>query len=106
MITAPQTAAPPQTNGSARPPTSITASGTSRATVASRRPTGPKVVSVFAQWVVRMARSTRVAGATGPAHVVVGAVAPVAAGTAAAKHCPYQTAPAASTAPHEEQRSM
>ena len=48
----------------------ITINGTSKPTVATVRPTGPNVVSVFAQRVIRMTRSGRGAEATGPAHVV------------------------------------
>src|SRR3954452_6278428 len=106
MITAPQTAAPPQTNGSARPPTTMTRSGTRSATVASTRPIGPNVVSVFAQRVVRIMRWTPAGGTTGPAQVAGGAgrAAAAGAGAAGAKHCPHQTAPATSVAPQAEQR--
>src|SRR4051794_10959696 len=104
MITAPQTAAPPQTKGSARPPTIITASGTSSATVAIRRPAGPNVVSVFAHRVVRIARSTRGGGATGPCQV--GDVGCAGAAATAAKHCAHHVAPARSDAPQAAHLSI
>src|SRR3954452_13533802 len=96
-ITAAQTAAPPQTNGSARPPTTMTTSGPSRPSVASRRPTGPNVVSVFAHRVVRIARSARAGGATGPCQFedTVGA----AAAATGSKHCAHHVAPTRSEAP-------
>src|SRR3954447_22201410 len=96
MITAPQTAAPPQTNGSARPPTTMTTSGTSSPSVASRRPTGPNVVSVLAHRVLRIARSARAGGATGPCQLEdTGA----AAGATGWKHCAHHVAPTRSVAP-------
>src|SRR4051812_18533676 len=100
MITAPQTAAPPQTNGSARPPTTMTTSGTSRPSVAISRPTGPNVVSVFAHRVVRIARSGRAGGATGPCQVEDTVEVTVAAAAATgSKHCAHQVAPTRSEAP-------
>jgi len=84
MITS-QITAPPHANGSAIPPTTMTAKGTSTANVAASRPTGPNVVGVFPQRVRRGAGGGR-ALAAGGVQARPGTAGAAAVRVAGAKH--------------------